>query len=203
MFHFHATLLFMHNAQRPAGFLPYFIMHDRETTAVDSPSSKRSFSRRKWGDWGCGRNREALALVTELTRQKETNWSKIALFCFAFLLPKSRSERKGSRKQAAWQNRIAWRYRCLGHLLLCKTHKSITFYKQRFFSLWPLAHSQNSGANIHYNRVSYKELWNDMCKPFLINNNTWLKCYVSNSFLVFKYENFFLGLGLNLYLATD
>lgn len=172
MFHFHATLLFMHNAQHLAGFLPYFIMHDRETTTVDSLSSKRSFSRRKWGDWGRGGNTEALALATELTRQKETNWSKIVLFCFAFLLRKSRSERKGSRKPASRQNRIAWRYRCLGHLLLSKTHKSITFYNQRFFSLWPLAHSQNSGTNIHYNRVSYKEFWNDMCRPFMINNNT-------------------------------
>lgn len=145
-------------------------MHDRETTLVPP---RAAFSRRTWGDWECGRNTEALALATELTRQKETNWSKIeALFCFGFLLPKSRSERKGSRKQAARQYRIAWRCRRLGYLLLCKTHKSITFYKQRFFSLWPLAHSQNSGANIHYNRVSYKELWNDMCRPFMINNNT-------------------------------
>lgn len=157
----------------PAGVSPYFIMHDRETTAVAPLNSKRSFSKRKWGDWGCGRNTEALALSTELTWQKDTNWSKIeALFCFAFLLPKSRSERKGSRKQAARQNRIAWRFRHLGHLLLCKTRKSITCYKQRFFSLWPLAHNQNSGANIHYNCVSYKELWNDMCRPFMINNNT-------------------------------
>lgn len=155
----------------PAGFLPYFIMHDRETTAVASPSSKRSFSRRKWGDWECGRNTEALALSTELTWQKETNWSKIALLCFVFLLPKSRSERKWRRKQAAGQNRIAWRFRHLGHLL-CKTRKSITCYKQRFFSLWPLAHNQNSGANIHYNCVSYKKLWNDICRPFMINNNT-------------------------------
>lgn len=103
-------------------------------------------------------------------RKKQTE-AKIALFCFVFLLPKSRSERKGSRKQAAWRNRIAWRFKHLGHLL-CKTHKSITCYKQGFFSLWPLAHNQNSGANIHYNCVSYKELWNDIFRPFMINNNT-------------------------------
>lgn len=102
MFHFHATLLSMHNAKLPAGFLPYFIMHDRETTAVPSPSSKPSISRRKWGDWRCGRNTEALALATELTWQKETNCSKnrsFVLFCFP--TPEIRIRKEGEQKTSS------------------------------------------------------------------------------------------------------
>lgn len=150
VFHFNTALLFIHNAKRPAGFLPYVIMHERETTAVPSPSSILKEEARRQS---VGETRNPLHWQQNWHKKTQTE-AKEKLWSLAFLLTISRSERKGSRKQAARQNRIAWRYRRLGYLLLCKTHKSITFYKQRFFSLWPLAHSQNSGANIHYNRIS-------------------------------------------------